>query len=59
VSRLILEKSPQTAAFAPYGMVGVAFFKIVPKVITLTSAFIRPRRASNLIILGSKLQLAG
>jgi pyridoxine/pyridoxamine 5'-phosphate oxidase len=35
VSRLLLKKSPETAAFAPYAMVGVTFFKIVPKVITL------------------------
>jgi hypothetical protein len=35
VSRLLLEKSPETVFFAPYGMVGVAFFKIVPKVITV------------------------
>jgi pyridoxine/pyridoxamine 5'-phosphate oxidase len=35
VSRLLLERSPEAAAFAPYGMVGVAIFKIVPRVITL------------------------
>jgi hypothetical protein len=35
VSKLLLTKSPETAAFAPYGMVGVVFFRIVPKVITL------------------------
>jgi pyridoxine/pyridoxamine 5'-phosphate oxidase len=35
VSRLLLKKSPETSAFAPYGMVGVVFFKIVPKVIAL------------------------
>jgi pyridoxine/pyridoxamine 5'-phosphate oxidase len=35
VSRVLLERSPESVEFAQYAMVGVAFFRIVPKVITV------------------------
>jgi pyridoxine/pyridoxamine 5'-phosphate oxidase len=33
ISRVLLQRSPESAEFAQYAMVGVALFKIVPKVI--------------------------
>ena len=35
LSRLLLEKSPESAEFAGYAMTGVAFFMMRPKIITL------------------------
>jgi pyridoxine/pyridoxamine 5'-phosphate oxidase len=35
VSRLLLAKSPQSVEFAGYAIVGVTFFRIIPRIITL------------------------
>jgi hypothetical protein len=50
VSRLLLAKTPESAAFAPYGMSGVAFFNIVPKVITLLDYSKRIGHSATLVV---------